>query len=267
MLKRLSLFLAISLHTLSYAVIPEASVTTTTKAHFSLAELFSRSTYKMSASSVLQALGKFLPVNYQKGVNTSALSGCPYHIGDFAEGGVIIFLTHDGMHGLVAAIEDASPAQGLSWEIPQSYTNPKAYNNQPLPFSTPNKPYGQYYGGYKNQNIEMIQNNLSQYPAFQAAAQYTRTVNGVTYDDWFLPSSRELSLMYASEEIINQVSVANGGKTMLNVEFNGTNFPPSVYWSSREDLSNTAWYMYFFDGKQEEFYKDRTYGVRCVRAF
>ena len=62
---------------------------------------------KVSSSDVLKALGKFLPVHYQKGVNVG-ISGCPYHIGDFAQGGVIISLTHDGLHGLVAAIEDAN---------------------------------------------------------------------------------------------------------------------------------------------------------------
>ncbi len=68
--------------------------------------MFHPSTYKMSSSFNLKALGKFLPVNYQKGVGASAVSGCPYHIGDYAEGGVIICLTQDGMHGLVAAIKN-----------------------------------------------------------------------------------------------------------------------------------------------------------------
>ncbi len=216
----------------------------------------------MTSSSVLQALGKFLPVNYQKGVN-SALSGCPYHLGDFAQGGVIIFLTHDGQHGLVAAIEDAS--QGVKWSTEQVFTG--ANNYDALPYSTPVAPYRQYYAGYKNQQIIQQRTGWeTTYPAFEVADAYTRTVNGVTYDDWFFPSSSELSLMFAMRGIINQVSLANGGNAMLN---DPDNPPYAVYWSSRgnEDISNLAWALNFFDGFQATTGKVNPRAVRCVRAF
>jgi hypothetical protein len=222
----------------------------------------------MSSSSVLQALGKFLPVNYQKGINTSALSGCPYHLGDFAQGGVIIFLTHDGMHGLVAAIEDASPPQGVIWSTVNDPTNANKF--YPLPYSTPSAPYSQYYAGSENQQkIQQIPGWEITYPAFKEAAYYTKTVNGITYDDWFLPSSSELSLMFAMREIINQVSLANNGDALLNVEFTGANFPASIYWSSREVESNStyAWALGFFLGIQINGNEDNPCAVRCVRAF
>ena len=246
------------------------SLTSSSRAHFSLADLFSPSTYKMSSSSVLQALGKFLPVNYQKGVN-SAVSGCPYHIGDFAQGGVIIWLTNDGMHGLVAAIEDASPAGGSKWakDIGGTYVETGATYNDPLPYATPVAPYGQYYSGYQNQKLIANNYNLDNYPAFKDAAGYSITVNGITYNDWFLPSSSELSLMYASRGVINQVSLANGGAAMLNVEFNpnSSNFPASIYWSSRENDTFSAWVLNFFNGDQDYFNLDNPCAVRCVRAF
>ncbi len=72
MFKRLSLLFAISLQILTWGVTSEASLSATPRAHFSLADFFKPfrpSTYKISSSSLLQALGKFLPVNYQKGVN------------------------------------------------------------------------------------------------------------------------------------------------------------------------------------------------------
>ena len=214
----------------------------------------------------MKALGKFLPVHYQKGITSNAVSGCPYHIGDFAQGGVIISLTHDGLHGLVAAIEDAKVGVNTTfkWDSGPPYTSNTATNNDSLPFSTPNAPYAQYYGGYKNQKvIEAIGNWQTTFPAFNAAAQYTKTVNGVTYDDWWLPSSTELSLMYAYRDVINQVSIANGGSALLNDP------NTAAYWSSRqyEDDADNAWGLDFFSGGQGVEYKDADYAVRCVRAF
>ena len=186
------------------------------------------------------------------------ISGCPYHIGDFAQGGVIIFLTHDGMHGLVAAIDDALTE--VEWSINPAPTT--ATNNDPLPYTTPSAPHGQYYGGYKNQQaIQGITNWATIYPAFAAAADYSITVNGVKYDDWWLPSSTELSLIYAFRGVINQVSVANGGSLM-------TKIATHTYWSSREDDNFNAWGLIFSDGTQSNtFGKSNKNAMRCVRAF
>ena len=103
---------------------------------------------------------------------------------------------------------------------------------------------------------------LSSFPAFEAAHNY----RGGGYTDWWLPSSRELSLMYAMVGIIDQVSEANGGDPMLN---DRNNPPYSFYWSSREseDNSTNAWYLDFFFGYQYTNVKDDPCAVRCVRAF
>jgi hypothetical protein len=271
MLQRFCLMLLVSLQALAWGEFTsEAFLTHPSKTRFSLSDFFKPfrpSTYKMSSSSVLQALGKFLPVQYQKGVN-SAFSGCPYHIGDFAQGGVIIFLTHDGLHGLVAAIEDASPAAGVKWSTVNVRTDATKFYS--LPDSTPRAPYGQYYAGYENQQIiKKLPQWETNYPAFRVADEYTRIVNGVTYDDWFLPSSSELSLMFAMRAIINKVSKANGGAALLNVAFTGFNLPASLYLSSREGegSSTVAWSLNFFNGNQGTVNKVSPCAVRCVRAF
>ena len=145
-----------------------------------------------------------------------------YDIGDFAQGGVIIWLTTDGKHGLVAAIEDLG---SFAWSTQN--VNTPADNKQPLPLSTPSAPHGQYYPGYQNQQgIIGIDPTLTAYPAFQACENYSKTINGVTYNDWFLPSTTELSVMYSFADLINQVSIAHGGSAMnMNAQ----------YWSSLED--------------------------------
>ena len=248
-------------------VTSEAASQTSPKG-FSLADVFKPFQLpisKVSSSDVLKALGKFLPFIYQKGITSNQTLNCPacttcpeapYHIGDFAEGGVIIWLTLDRMHGLVAATKDAAIL--LSWSTSTGATD--ATNNNPLPFETPEEPYGNYYGGYLNQNNATIKNNLDDYPAFKAAAEYSIEVHGKIYDDWWLPSSTELSLMYASRGLIQKVSEENGGNQMAN--FN--------YWSSRERQTTTsnAWYLNFADGTQSHVLKTGpNYFVRCVRAF
>jgi len=59
-------------------------------------------TFASEGEEIIKALGLYSNVKYQQGV-----TGAPkYQIGDFAQGGVVIWVTHDGEHGLVAAIED-----------------------------------------------------------------------------------------------------------------------------------------------------------------
>ena len=232
---------------------------------------------KVSSSDLLKALGKFLPARHyqrgvtqkdvtQKDVTSHAVSGFTYHIGDFAQGGVIIWLTDDGLHGLVAAIEDANvgATTTFKWGSGTTCTSHNATNYDSLPFSTPNGPYGQYYGGYKNQQIIQTTYNLNDYPAFNAAAQYTKTVNGVTYNDWWLPSSSELKLMYAYKDVINQISINNGGSALLSDPITA---PYSMYWSCCQDDADLAWDLIFISGYQGNDDKSFECAVRCVRAF
>ena len=81
----------------------------------------------------------------------------------------------------------------------------------------------------------------------------TYTVNGVTYDDWFLPSRDELDLMYSQ-----LFSNGLGG------------FADNYYWSSSEYSTHSyaAWKQYFYLGGQYDGdYRDYNYRVRAVRAF
>ena len=65
---------------------------------------------------------------------------------------------------------------------------------------------------------------------------------------WFLPSRKELSLMYDERDAI-------GG------------FAAAAYWSSSENAASFAWFQYFVSGNQRSNAKDATYYVRPVRAF
>ena len=87
----------------------------------------------------------------------------------------------------------------------------------------------------------------------------TYTANGVTYDDWFLPSKDELDLMY------------------LNLKRNGLGgFAYYEYWSSSEydgshgtdDYAGYAWKRYLDEeGIKNGFSRSSNFRVRPVRAF
>jgi hypothetical protein len=88
-------------------------------------------------------------------------------------------------------------------------------------------------------------------------------VDGVVYDDWFLPSIDELYLIYVVLKDQN-TRVVDGG------------FSKYSYWSSTEhDYTTWAWYVYFDDTVPEDYEYRIFYGgksssvfyTRAVRAF
>ena len=84
--------------------------------------------------------------------------------------------------------------------------------------------------------------------AAQLADEYTRTVNGVVYGDWFLPSQDELHRMYAKRASV-------GG------------FLDNLYWSSSEVDHGRAWVEFFYNGDQLIGGKKDPWYMRPVRSF
>ena len=87
--------------------------------------------------------------------------------------------------------------------------------------------------------------------AAKACSDYSITVDGVVYDDWFLPSKGELALMYK------------------NLKAKGLgSFASSYYWSSSENSNVNAWLHYFINGYQNfNYFRYLNFYVRPVRAF
>ena len=86
-----------------------------------------------------------------------------------------------------------------------------------------------------------------------AALACHRYSTGSTKDgEWFLPSKKELNLLYK-----------NLGKKVMASNTIGD----SGYWSSSQGSSLYAWGQSFFDGGQGYGTKDNTFSVRAVRAF
>ncbi len=107
----------------------------------------------------------------------------------------------------------------------------------------------------RNKTYSYASGSSKEYYAAKVASDYSRTVDGVTYNDWFLPSKDELNEMYQNLHKKN----LGGFSDYYN------------YWSSSEyyEYSTYAWIQSFstYSGSQVE--DDRCYSnqVRPVRSF
>ena len=195
-----------------------------------------------------------LQVNYASGWKNAAGGDItdPPQIGDYRDGGIVFYIASTPVDldgdgdldtGLVCAIQDHPNAiawisggntrttenGGTSASIGQGQTNTTAMMGQ-----------AGYTGG-----------------AAKVCDEYTITVNGIIYNDWFLPSKDELNQIYTNKAAINTTAAANSG----------SNFSNGYYWSSTEYDNNFAWLHDFFFGDLFFTNKDYTINVRAVRAF
>ncbi|OQA39041.1 MAG: hypothetical protein BWY51_00558 [Parcubacteria group bacterium ADurb.Bin316] len=80
------------------------------------------------------------------------------------------------------------------------------------------------------------------------AARLCSDLSSGGYTDWYLPAKDQLHTLYGQKAIV-------GG------------FTTSVYWSSTEVNSNTAWAENFNLGNQFSLNKYLGFYVRCIRSF
>ena len=156
-------------------------------------------------------------------------------VGDSYGGGIVAYIDDTGIHGLIAATDDQST--GIVW-ITGGTTQNTANGNTSTALGT----------GQANTTAMMAQNGYTG-GAAQVCADYTITVDEVTYSDWYLPSKDELNKLYENKTTI-------GG------------FADHPYWSSSEADANHAWRQNFTSGGQDYDGKpSNDPRVRAVRAF
>jgi hypothetical protein len=157
-----------------------------------------------------------------------------HYIGESYGGGIVFYVYDNGRHGLIAATADQST--GIRW-YGGSNTNTRARADG-------------VGAGLKNTAIIIANQGPVDGATFAATVcnEYSVTVGGVTYGDWYLPSKYELNLLYLQRAMV-------GG------------FAYNYYWSSTEHSSSLAWRQSFNNGGQYDYSKGNTYYVRAVRAF
>jgi hypothetical protein len=169
----------------------------------------------------------------------------PLHfIGEEYGGGIVFYVYDGGQHGLIAATTDQSTG---TW-----------YNGVDKFTGTTGDGVG---AGAMNTAMivaTQIGDNQTGNFAAKACADYSVTMDDVTYGDFYLPSKYELELMYTN--------IGPGAAAPLT---NVGGFGENGYWSSTEALSNAAFSRAFFvGGHGGANYKGISYfKARAVRAF
>ena len=163
-------------------------------------------------------------------------------IGSYHAGGIVFYIDETGEHGLVMA-----PIEGfesLTDEYDYIVAEPTQWG--PMGLDVPGTSKGL---GSGRSNTDLI---LAATPGIETAASVCRDLNLNGYNDWYLPSRDDLSLMYQN------VHTQNLG-----------NFSYQFYWSSSQSYTGSAWALHFGTGN---FYQSSSktsvnVQVRAVRAF
>lgn len=154
-------------------------------------------------------------------------------IGENYGGGMVFFVYDNGQHGLISATTDQST--GIPW-------------NNGINKFTGTSGNG-LCAGIMNTTLiiasQMADNPTGNFAA-KVCADYSVTVGGINYGDWYLPSRFELNLLYLQKDLV-------GGFD-------------NYYWSSSEFDANNAWYQHFINGFQDGN-KGNLGNVRAIRAF
>ena len=155
-------------------------------------------------------------------------------IGESYGGGIVFYVYDGGQHGLIAATADQSTE--IRWFGGSDTDTGARFDGIGV--------------GLKNTAIIIADQRHVDGDAFAARIcnEYSATVGGVTYGDWYLPSKYELNLLYLKKTVV-------GG------------FARYSYWSSTESGNYGAWAQSFGDGDQHSCSKFVTNYVRAVRAF
>lgn len=158
-----------------------------------------------------------------------------HFIGEYYGGGIVFYIYDNGQHGLIAATTDQST--GIIW-----------YNTSYKNTGTTGDGFGAGAMNTAMQVATQLGDNPNGNFAAKLCADYSVTIAGVTYGDWYLPSKYELNLLFAQKNIVG-------------------NFANQFYWSSTEYSSSEAWYQLFEFGNQFHNGKNYPVNVRAIRAF
>ena len=165
--------------------------------------------------------------------------GYPVHtIGESYGGGIVFYVYDGGQHGLIASTSDQSSS--MRW-----------YGGTYVDTGARADGIG---AGLKNTAIIIANQAPVDGNPFAATVcnEYSVTVAGVTYGDWYLPSKYELNLLWLQRNVVGGFS----------------NSPQNAYYSSTEDDYGDAFAQYFNStGAQFQSPKYAQGHVRAIRAF
>jgi len=164
-----------------------------------------------------------------------------YKIGDSGPaGGIVFYVSEDGMHGLEAAPVDQM--------IPRGPGTESAGAEWGCYLTLVPGADGTAVGAGEQNTADILAGCMDTPIAADIAAGYM--LNG--FSDWFLPSKDELRELFLNRDFVGGFSIGNG------------------YWSSSEVDGDNAWVLFPHSYGGSSSYnagKYSRYGVRAVRAF
>lgn len=166
-------------------------------------------------------------------------------LGDFNHGGVVFWIDPtDDTKGLVCSIVDQTA--GVRWDNPSGPST--SVSGTSIDFGT----------GSSNTDLIIAHEGGDQ---STYAAGVARAYDGGGFNDWFLPSTGEMTEVFNNITIINTTSVANGGANISTVT--------DYYWSSsRQPNTTESVYLFsFINGGANGVLPINSRPVRAVRAF
>lgn len=159
--------------------------------------------------------------------------GSPYKIGDLYLGGIIFYVSPDGLHGLITDLDDTST--GEDYSSGNTTTDALSFHN-----------------GFTNTDAI-----LAIFPTSNAAS-----VCKMKGPEWYLPSVWEMKLLHFAAYEINRI-LENDGDPATN----GLNTSSGIYWTSTEYAANAAYDYSVISGIIINDNKSNSYRVRAIRAF
>jgi len=158
----------------------------------------------------------------------STVKALTFTFGQHYGGGIIFYIDTTGQHGLIADTADLQPSGWMN----TVYTVTGATATR--------------IDSGKSNTIKIV---LSQGDSgIQYAARRCWHYTGSGYTDWFLPSQKELNLLYHKKEFVPNLEI-------------------SFYWCSTEINSTSAWVEYFYNGRMDDLDKAYPAFVRAIRHF
>jgi len=171
-----------------------------------------------------------------------------YSVGDFAQGGVVFWVSANGEHGKVVSIYEMGKT---SWS---------RQDGDSL-LVVGNTGQSEKNGANNTTSIFLTYGNYKIY-----AAYLCEELEYSGYDDWYLPAKDELQLVYDNRATINTTALANGGEAFI---VGAEDF----YWTSTEKHFYSgfnywrAFAIRFTDGFWLNGNKSEWHHLRAVRSF
>lgn len=177
----------------------------------------------------------------------SSVSG--HFVGELFGGGIVFWVTPDGQHGLVASLDDLDDGTGVAWsnvsdvligETAQSMTDGKS-------------------------NTTAI---ITQEGHTNSAAKLCADYRGGGFDDWYLPSNRELSLLFSYDFTVDYVLDNDSDPSTNGLTQEHFPITSRKYWSSTEQETDAAYaFEVRFNFYGNYTFKSSNFKVRAIRSF